>query len=52
MKEQIEYEIQSDPTLRFLLRETKFDYGKIDHQVSVRKAAFMIALNRALKKVQ
>ena len=47
----IEQEIMSDPTLRFILRESKMSYDLIDHQIDIRKAAFIIALNRHIDSV-
>lgn len=42
--------INSDPTLRFFLREAKLDIksGNFDHQVNVMGTAIMIAINKNL----
>jgi hypothetical protein len=47
----LEVEIQSDPTLRFILRESQLDSNKIDDQITLRQAAFIIALNRSIDKL-
>jgi len=44
----IETEINSDPTLRFNLREAKMDYRNLSHQVDIQIANFKIALHRAM----
>lgn len=42
--------INGDPTLRYLIREFKFDYKNLDHQVNVRCAAITIAIGQWLDK--
>lgn len=46
-----ECEVQSDPTLRYFLRETTFDVDKLERQVSIRIAAAKIALGRYIDKL-
>ena len=48
--EQIENEINSDPTLRFILRESRLDSKHLMHQIDVRIAAFNIALAKYLNR--
>jgi hypothetical protein len=44
----LEYVIQADPTLRYFLREAKFDYDKLDWQIQVKGAALVLAINKFL----
>jgi len=44
----IETEINSDPTLRYNLREATLDYDKMLHQIDIQIASLKIALQRAL----
>lgn len=46
MNDRFENIVQSDPTLRFFLRETTLEYDLLDHQVDVKCAAIMIAINK------
>jgi len=40
--------IQADPTLKFLLRESKFDYDLLEHQANIRGSAILIAISKLL----
>ena len=46
----LEVHINSDPTLYFLLRESKFDSKLLMHQVDVRIGAFKVALAQYLDR--
>jgi hypothetical protein len=48
MNDQFEYIVQSDPTLKFFMREATFDFDKLEHQVALRCSAVMIAINKWL----
>lgn len=37
--------INQDPTLRFFIYESQFDYNKLDHQVNVTCGALKVALS-------
>ena len=43
---QFETIVQSDPTLKFLIRDAKFDADKLEHQIDIRCAAINIALGK------
>jgi len=43
-----EFHVNGDSTLRYLIRESTFDYNKLDHQVKVRCAAINIAIGQWL----
>ena len=45
-----ETHINGDPTLRTLLRESKFDYNLLDHQVNVRCGAILVAICQFVDK--
>ncbi len=45
-----ESHINSDPILRYNLREAKLDYNLLDHQVGIQIASFKIALHQYLDK--
>ena len=38
--------IDSDPTLRYFIREAHFDFDLLEHQMTVRCAALKIAIAR------
>lgn len=38
--------IQSDPTLRYFLRETSFDYNNLNNQINLRCSAIKIAIKK------
>lgn len=40
--------IDSDPTLRYLIKESNFDFNLLEHQMSVRCAALKIAIRKWL----
>jgi len=54
MKKSIEYEnkvpfetvVEADPTLKFLIRDSSFDFDILDHQVRVRGAAIVLAISK------
>lgn len=43
--------IQSDPTLRFLLREAQIDSKNFDHQVNCKISAAKIALHKYIDRL-
>jgi len=38
--------VNADPTLKFLIRDAQFDFENLDHQMRVRGAAIVIAINK------
>jgi isochorismate hydrolase len=40
--------IDSDPTLRYLIRDAQFDFDLLEHQMSIRCAALKIAIGKWL----
>lgn len=38
--------VQGDPTLNFLIREAKFDFDNLDHQVNLRCSAILLAIHK------
>lgn len=38
--------VEADPTLKFLIRDSEFDFDLLEHQVNIRCAAILIAINR------
>ncbi len=46
----IEIEINSDPILRYNLREATLDYRNLLHQIDIQIFSFKLALHRALNK--
>ncbi len=44
----LEFYINSDPTLKLLIRDAKFDYDNLDFQVKLRCSAILIAINRLI----
>ena len=38
--------VNSDPTLKYLIRDSKFDLENLEHQVNIRGAAILIAINK------
>jgi hypothetical protein len=38
--------VDSDPTLRYLIRDAHFDFDNLEHQMRVRSAAIVIAINK------
>lgn len=45
-KVQFEDVVNADPTLKLLIREHEFDYDLLEHQVNIRCAAVLIAINK------
>lgn len=45
-----ETHVNGDPTLRYLLRESKFDYKLLEHQVNVRCGAINVAIGQFIDK--
>lgn len=45
---QISYEavVETDPTLKYLITDTKFDFDKLEHQVNLRCAAIVLAISK------
>lgn len=41
----LDYIINGDPILRYLIREAKFDPEKLEHQTQVRCGALMLAVS-------
>lgn len=46
MNDRFEYIVESDPTLKFFMREATFDFDKLEHQVALRASAILIAINK------
>lgn len=42
--------VQSDPTLKFILRDSVLDYDNLEHQMNIRGAATIIAIRKWLDK--
>ena len=40
--------VQSDPTLKYIMRDAKFDFDLLEHQVGIRCAATKIAINKLI----
>lgn len=38
--------VDSDPTLRLLIRDANFDFKNLEHQANVRGAAILIAIGK------
>jgi len=38
--------VDSDPTLKFLIRDSKFDFDLLEHQTRVRGAAIVLAIGK------
>lgn len=38
--------VESDPTLKFLIRDSRFDFDLLEHQARIRGAAIMIAISK------
>lgn len=38
--------VNSDPTLKYLIRDSEFDFENLEHQMRVRGAAILIAIDR------
>ena len=45
---QFEDVVQSDPTLKFFLRDATMDYDKLDHQTKVMGSVIVIAISKWL----
>jgi len=45
---QLEDVIQSDPTLKFFLREATLDFDKLEHQTAIMGSCVVIAINKYL----
>lgn len=48
MENNISFEdvVNSDPTLKHLIRDTQFDFDNLEHQMNIRCAAILIAIDR------
>ena len=40
--------VQADPTLKYLIRDSEFDFDLLEHQARIRGAAVLIAINKWL----
>jgi len=38
--------VEADPTLKFLIRDSEFDFDLLEHQMRVRGAAIVIAIGK------
>jgi len=38
--------VQADPTLKFLIRDSQFDFDLLEHQVNIRGAAVVLAISK------
>ncbi len=38
--------VDSDPTLRYLIRDSKFSFDLLEHQANVRGAAILLAIGK------
>jgi len=38
--------VQADPTLKFLIRDSEFDFDLLEHQTRIRGAAVVIAISK------
>lgn len=48
MKNQISFDtiVDNDPTLKYLIKDSCFDFDNLDHQVRVRGAAIVMAIGK------
>jgi hypothetical protein len=38
--------VEADPTLKYLIRDARFDFDNLEHQMRVRGAAILIAISK------
>ena len=38
--------VQSDPTLKYLIRDAEFDFDLLEHQMNIRGAAIVLAIGK------
>jgi len=38
--------VEADPTLKFLIRDSEFEFDLLEHQMRIRGAAIMIAISK------
>jgi len=38
--------VEADPTLKFLIRDSEFDFDLLEHQARIRGAAIVIAISK------
>jgi len=51
MNDNFENIVQSDPTLKYLMRDATFDFDLLEHQMRVREAAILIAISKWLETI-